>query len=323
MLGQPSVHSRLRGRAAPGADRADPARRRPAQLRHPQRHAGRRDRPGPAAVDRRAADLARRPRHRRVGHAQGPGLPHRPVPPRPPQGSAHMLNLAEYRTQDHRPVDYLPWACLVGPGIVLNKDGSFQRTLRYRGPDLDSATEAELVSVSARLNNVLKRFGAGWALFFEAERVPANQYPGARFADPASWLVDQERYAAFSADGAHHESRYFLTFLYLPPPEHEARAERFLYERTRRDGRRGRAARPARLVRHRDRPRPADARRPSCPRRRRSATPRRSPTCTAPSPTSATRSPCRPSRPISMPSCATRRSSAASSRSSATSTCAR
>jgi type IV secretion system protein TrbE len=143
-----------------------------------------------------------------------------------------MLSLAEYRKKTASLSDYLPWACLVGPGIVLNKDGSFQRTLRYRGPDLDSATEAELVSITARLNNILKRFGAGWALFFEAERVPANQYPGARFADAASWLVDQERYAAFSADGAHHESRYFLTFLYLPPPEHEGRAERLLYERS-------------------------------------------------------------------------------------------
>jgi type IV secretion system protein VirB4 len=143
-----------------------------------------------------------------------------------------MLNLAEYRRKTTSLADYLPWACLVGPGIMLNKDGSFQRTLRYRGPDLDSATEAELVSISARLNNVLKRFGAGWALFFEAERVSANQYPGARFSDPASWLVDQERFAAFSSDGAHHESRYFLTFLYLPPPEREAQAERFLYERS-------------------------------------------------------------------------------------------
>src|SRR5688572_21324120 len=143
-----------------------------------------------------------------------------------------MLNLAEYRKKTTSLADYLPWACLVGPGIVLNKDGSFQRTLRYRGPDLDSATDAELVSITARLNNILKRFGTGWALFFEAERVPASQYPGARFADPASWLVDQERYAAFSADGAHHESRYYLTFLYLPPPEHEGRAERLLYERT-------------------------------------------------------------------------------------------
>ena len=142
-----------------------------------------------------------------------------------------MLNLAEYRKTTTGLADYLPWACLVAPGIALNKDGSFQRTIRYRGPDLDSATDAELVAVSARLNNVLRRFGEGWALFFEAERVPANQYPGHRFADAASWLVDQERYAAFSADGAHHESRYYLTLLYLPPPEHQGRAERLLYER--------------------------------------------------------------------------------------------
>jgi type IV secretory pathway VirB4 component len=51
--------------------------------------------------------------------------------------------------------DSQSWACLVAPGIVLDKDGSFQRTLLYRGPDLDSATEAELVSVTARLNSVL------------------------------------------------------------------------------------------------------------------------------------------------------------------------
>jgi type IV secretion system protein TrbE len=143
-----------------------------------------------------------------------------------------MLNLAEYRTRSTSLCDYLPWACLVAPGIVLNKDGSFQRTIRYRGPDLDSATNAELVAVTARINNVLKRFGEGWALFFEAERMPADAYPGARFADAASWLVDQERYHAFSAIGAHHESKYFLTFLYLPPPERAARAERLLYERT-------------------------------------------------------------------------------------------
>ena len=142
-----------------------------------------------------------------------------------------MLNLAEYRKKTTSFADYLPWACLVAPGVVLNKDGAFQRTLRYRGPDLDSATPAELVSITARLNNILKRFGAGWALFFEAERIPANQYPASRFKDAAAWLVDQERQAAFSADGAHHESRYYLTFLYLPPPEREAHAERMLYER--------------------------------------------------------------------------------------------
>jgi len=43
----------------------------------------------------------------------------------------------------------------------LNKDGSFQRTAKFRGPDLDSAVPAELVGVAGRLNNALRRLGSG------------------------------------------------------------------------------------------------------------------------------------------------------------------
>ena len=81
-----------------------------------------------------------------------------------------MMNLAEYRRTATRLADFLPWAALVGPGVVLNKDGSFQRMARFRGPDLDSATQGELIATSARLNNALRRMGSGWALFIEAER---------------------------------------------------------------------------------------------------------------------------------------------------------
>ena len=95
-----------------------------------------------------------------------------------------MLNLAEYRRQADRLADHLPWAALVAPGVVLNKDGSFQRTFRFRGPDLESATEAELVTVSSRLNNVLRRFGSGWAFFVEAARVVAQGYPNSHIPGP-------------------------------------------------------------------------------------------------------------------------------------------
>jgi type IV secretion system protein VirB4 len=141
-----------------------------------------------------------------------------------------MLNLAEYRERSDRLADHLPWAALVAPGVVLNKDGSFQRTLRFRGPDLESATEAELMAVAARVNNMLKRFGSGWALFFEAERVEALGYPESRFPDPASWLVDMERRASFEGGKDHFESLYHLTLVWLPPPDAEARAERVLVE---------------------------------------------------------------------------------------------
>jgi type IV secretion system protein TrbE len=139
-----------------------------------------------------------------------------------------MLNLAEYRTRADRLADHLPWAALVAPGVVLNKDGSFQRTFAFRGPDLESATESELLAVSARVNNMLKRFGSGWALFFDAERAEALGYPQSRFPDAASWLVDKEREASFGADRDHYESRYHVTLLWLAPPDSEARAERAL-----------------------------------------------------------------------------------------------
>ncbi len=141
-----------------------------------------------------------------------------------------MMNLAEYRRSTTRLADFLPWAALVDEGIVLNKDGSFQRTARFRGPDLDSAVPAELVAVAGRLNNALRRLGSGWAVFVEAQRYSSNAYPPSSCPDVASALVDAERRAQFEEEGAHYELAYFLTFLYLPPAEDAARAERFLYE---------------------------------------------------------------------------------------------
>jgi type IV secretion system protein VirB4 len=113
---------------------------------------------------------------------------------------------------------------------VLNKDGSFQRSAKFRGPDLDSAVAAELVGVAARLNNSFRRLGSGWCIFVEAQRSEAGTYPNDVFPDPASALVDAERKADFEEEGSHFVSDYYLTFLWLPPAEDAARAESWLYE---------------------------------------------------------------------------------------------
>jgi type IV secretion/conjugal transfer VirB4 family ATPase len=143
---------------------------------------------------------------------------------------AAMMSLREYRRQAACLADFVPWVALVAPGVVLNKDGSFQRTAQFRGPDLDSATPAELVAVTHRLNNALKRLGTGWAVFVEAQRSPALNYPQSTFPDAASGLVDLERREQFREEGAHFESRYYLTLLWMPPAEDAARAEGWLYE---------------------------------------------------------------------------------------------
>ena len=141
-----------------------------------------------------------------------------------------MMSLREYRNSSASLADFLPWAALVAEGVVLNKDGSFQRTARFRGPDLDSATPAELVATTSRLNNALRRLGSGWAIFVEAQRHAAQHYPESNFPDPASALVDRERAEQFAEEGAHFESSYFLTLLWMPPVEDAARAEGWLFE---------------------------------------------------------------------------------------------
>ena len=142
-----------------------------------------------------------------------------------------MLNLREYAAAPRLLADYLPWAALVAPGVVLNKDGAFQTTFRYRGPDLESSTESELVAVMARVNNAIRRFGSGWALFFEAVREEAGDYPSSDFSDAVSWLIDEERAVAAEEAGSRFESAYYLTLLWLSPPDTNARAEKALIER--------------------------------------------------------------------------------------------
>ena len=141
-----------------------------------------------------------------------------------------MLNLREYRVKANHLADYIPWAALVAESVILNKDGSFQRTAHFRGPDLDSAVPSELMAVSARLNNALRRLGSGWAVFFEAQRNPALNYPNSHFPDLASRLVEYERRAQFEEEGVHYESSYYLTLLFLPPAEETTRTENFLFE---------------------------------------------------------------------------------------------
>src|SRR3546814_16682312 len=98
----------------------------------------------------RSRSLGRRAQHRRVRRPAIPGLRACPDPPPSPERLSRVLNLAEYRHRSDRLADHLPWAALVAPGVILNKDGSFLRVLRFRGPDLESATEAELISACAR-----------------------------------------------------------------------------------------------------------------------------------------------------------------------------
>lgn len=129
-----------------------------------------------------------------------------------------MLNLSQFRKIPDRLTDVLPWAALVAQDTVLNKDGAFQSTFKYRGPDLESSTDEELTVKAAQINNILRRLGSGWALYAEAQRKAVDPYPQASFPDALSELIDFERKIIFD-ETPHFETHYYLTLVYLPPGE--------------------------------------------------------------------------------------------------------
>ena len=140
-----------------------------------------------------------------------------------------LFTLSEHKRHPDRFSDHLPWAMLVAPGVVFNKNGSFQTTFVFRGPDLDSATEAELVITTAQINNTLKRLTGGWAIYADSHRRRDASYPQAAWPDPLTHLLDEERRLRFQGDRYFASTRY-LTLIYLPPGDVSSQVATWFYE---------------------------------------------------------------------------------------------
>lgn len=126
-----------------------------------------------------------------------------------------MMSLKEYTPLNQASLaDYLPWAFMVAPGIVEHKDGALQKTFGFRGHDLDSATQRDLMATSALFNNAIRRLGDGWTLFVEAQRNPINDYPPSSWPNRAAQSIDEERKRAFGRAGYYFKNDYFLTLVF-------------------------------------------------------------------------------------------------------------
>lgn len=140
------------------------------------------------------------------------------------------MQITEHRTGARGLADLLLYDSLVDDGVLLLQDGALLAAWTFRGPDMASATHAEMAALSARLNTVL-RLGGGWMVQCDAIRSKAPGYPEAgAFPDWVTALIDEERREQFMAEGVHFESEYFLALTYLPPEQHEERVKGFLFE---------------------------------------------------------------------------------------------
>ncbi len=140
--------------------------------------------------------------------------------------------LGETRKQPQGLADLLLWFGLVDDGIVLQRDGSFLAAWEYRGPDLQSATHAEMAAVARRLNRIL-RLGTGWMIQVDSFRSFSSGYaPTGAFPDDVTALIDSERREQFGQEGSHFENEYFLALTYMPPVAASEKLSGFMMSRS-------------------------------------------------------------------------------------------
>jgi type IV secretion system protein VirB4 len=140
------------------------------------------------------------------------------------------MQITEHRRNAVGLADLLLYDALVDDGVLLLQDGALLAGWSFRGPDMASATPAEMAALSARLNSIL-RLGHGWMMACDAIRSRSPEYPdGGAFPDPITRLIDIERAQQFQSEDAHFESEYFLTLTYLPPEEAEEKIKGWMFE---------------------------------------------------------------------------------------------
>lgn len=114
--------------------------------------------------------------------------------------------------------DKLNYAHFVDEGLIINKDGAFLVSYKFKGPDMHSASEAELNALTENFNRMVTFLEDGWMLHMDEVRIPSVSYPerGA-FPDSVSSLIDEERRVLYESEGGHFENFQFLTFVWKFP----------------------------------------------------------------------------------------------------------
>ena len=130
-----------------------------------------------------------------------------------------MLRLSDFRSVALGLSDLLPWAALIEPGIVLQKDGSLLACWEARGKDADSLGPEERTYICDRANASTLTLGTGWMLHVDAVRMPELSYPergASHFPDRVSAMIDEERREMFSG-GNFFSTRTVMTAVYKAP----------------------------------------------------------------------------------------------------------
>lgn len=128
--------------------------------------------------------------------------------------------------------DDIDWLVLKENGMIINKNGSYQKSFKYRGFDLISYTEEQIKNLMERSNNLMKRIDENWTIHVEVRRKKANKYIESDFKYLAGKIIENERKEHFVGNNAeYYINEYYVTLTYLLPRDLENKMSEFFIEK--------------------------------------------------------------------------------------------
>lgn len=133
-----------------------------------------------------------------------------------------MLSLKGYRSKAKGLPDYMPYAAMIDPGVVLLKEGAIMAAWEYTAHDSESTTEDEQGEVSRLFSQMFRELDTGWMLHVDAFRKPTTSYPDAGmsyFPDPVTQMIEDERRHFFETGKTCYQTNTVFTLTFKPPKE--------------------------------------------------------------------------------------------------------
>ncbi len=124
--------------------------------------------------------------------------------------------------------DLLPYASLIHPDVVLNKDGALMTAYEFAGDDATSLGYAEMRRRIAVLNRAFLTRDAGWMLHFDLVRHKARPRSAPAYVRGDAERVLEETHRG--GNNARYRNRLLLAVTYLPPTDAGAKASNWVFE---------------------------------------------------------------------------------------------
>lgn len=112
--------------------------------------------------------------------------------------------------------DLVTWLLMTNNGVVINNNGTIQKTFVYEAQDTTSMTDEELSSYTSDINMALRRLKSNYMLFFEMQKVKDEDYLEITDENELQAEFDTERKERINQRSF--KLKYFLTVVYKQPP---------------------------------------------------------------------------------------------------------